>query len=115
MVDRPCLITCPGFVNLGYMSNPVMFSFTRKGGDEEGHGKNSWDGGLSRKRYPLVTFGRHQDSGYAFLCFHVFIDPTIPNTMWLIFVGLVLVLLVLLVVIEDGNFCVKLAKRLEGW
>lgn len=93
-----------------YTFNLLRFSLTRKGGEVEGQDWNSGVGALSRKRYPRVMFGCHQASMYGFLYFHVFMEPTMPNTMWLMLVGELVIMGV-----EDGHFCFMVDKRLEGW
>jgi hypothetical protein len=52
-------------------------------------------------------FGRHHDSKYGFLEFHVFRAPTIPKTMWLMFVGELGVVVVGYVEVDK--------RRLKGW
>lgn len=70
-------------------------------------------GTLSRKRYPRVMFGRHHDALYDFLYSQVFMEPTIPNTMWVILVGEEMLLVG--GVVEIGHFGFIVDRRSDAW
>ena len=86
-----------------------MFSETRKGGKDEGHGKK-FVGVRSKKRYPLVIFGRHHASMYILLVLHVLTEAAIPKTRSLRLVGESVVIIGC-----EPHLCVKLVKKLEDW
>jgi hypothetical protein len=58
-------------------------------------------------------FGRHHDHAlYDFLYSQVFMEPTIPNTMWVILVGEEMLVGG---VVEIGHFCFIVDRRSDGW
>lgn len=65
----------------------MVFSEIRYGGSSDGHGRRSGVGFLSKKMYPLVTFGRHHSRKYDLRSRHALTDPEMANTSWVMSVA----------------------------